>query len=185
MTEHARTHTHIHNNNCFKVTETWNRVMYGKNSWDHFPWIHKCLNMTCRGLHDLITGGVQTSSKSQGPIYASKTLVTFNSVLCRVVVLSLWDAMNCRTPSFLSFTISRSLLKLHWVSDTIQPSYPLLPPSPLVQGICTILWGYRDEETWLLAWRQSHFIREPENINYQFWLKPVVTLLGNGKEHSF
>ena len=45
--------------------------------------------MTCRGLHDLIIGGVQPSPKSQGPIYAAKTLVTFNSVLCRVVVLSL------------------------------------------------------------------------------------------------
>ena len=72
------------------ITETWNRVTYGKNSWDHFPWIHKHLNTNCRGLHDLITGGVQPSPKSQGPIYASKTLVTFNSVLCRdVVVLSL------------------------------------------------------------------------------------------------
>ena len=30
----------------------------------------------------------------------------------------------------LSFTISQSLLKVHWVSDAIRPSHPLWPPSP-------------------------------------------------------
>ena len=34
--------------------------------------------------------------------------------------------------AFLSFTISLSLFRLmvHWVDDAIQPSHPLLPPSP-------------------------------------------------------
>ena len=39
-------------------------------------------------------------------------------------------------PSFLSFTISWSLLKLiSRVSDVIQPSHPLLPPSPLALNL--------------------------------------------------
>ena len=39
-----------------------------------------------------------------------------------------WAAVQ---QAFLSFAISQSLLKLmdHWVSDAIQPSHPLLPPS--------------------------------------------------------
>ena len=43
--------------------------------------------------------------------------------------LTLWTAA-CQAS--LSFTISRSLLKLMsiWVSDAIQPSHPLLAPSP-------------------------------------------------------
>ena len=36
----------------------------------------------------------------------------------------------------LSFTLSRSLLKhVHWVSDAIQPSHPLLPPFLLVLNL--------------------------------------------------
>ena len=47
---------------------------------------------------------------------------------------ALCDPMDCSTPGSpvlpLSFSISQSLFKLHWVYDTIQPSPPLSPPSP-------------------------------------------------------
>ena len=57
------------------------------------------------------------------------TSYQFNSVaqLC----LTLWDPMACSTPGFLSFTISRSLLKLMSTkSCAIQPSHPLSSPFP-------------------------------------------------------
>ena len=47
--------------------------------------------------------------------------------------LTLCDPMTAVCQASLSFTISQSLLKLlsnDWVSDAIQPSYPLSPPSP-------------------------------------------------------
>ena len=54
-----------------------------------------------------------------------------------VVVQSLSHVQLFLTPwtaacqALLSFTISQSLLKhVHWVSDAIQPSHPLSPPSP-------------------------------------------------------
>ena len=47
---------------------------------------------------------------------------------------TLCNPMDCSTPGFL---VHHQLLELpqthvHWVSDAIQPSYPLLSPSPLV-----------------------------------------------------
>ena len=45
-----------------------------------------------------------------------------------------WSA-SCQTS--LSFTLSQSLLKphVHWVSDAVQPSHPLLPLFPLVLNL--------------------------------------------------
>ena len=41
--------------------------------------------------------------------------------------------MNCSMPSFsvLHYLLEFAQTHIHWVSDTIQPSHPLLPPSPL------------------------------------------------------
>ena len=44
--------------------------------------------------------------------------------------LTLCDPMTAVWQASLSFNISQSLLKLCWVIDPIQPSYPLSPPSP-------------------------------------------------------
>ena len=46
--------------------------------------------------------------------------------------LTIWDPMDCSTPGFL---VIHHLLELaqthvHWVGDAVQPSHPLLPPSP-------------------------------------------------------
>ena len=61
----------------------------------------------------------------------------FNNVLLVVIIRScptFRSPMNCSRPDF---PILHHLLKLvqthvHWVSDAIQPSHPLSPPSPLV-----------------------------------------------------
>ena len=46
--------------------------------------------------------------------------------------LTLCDPMNCSTPGFpvLHYLLEFAQTYVHWVSDSIQPSYPLLPPFP-------------------------------------------------------
>ena len=46
---------------------------------------------------------------------------------------TLWYFMNCSTPSFPVLHYLPELAQTHvrWVTDAIQPSHPLLPPSPL------------------------------------------------------
>ena len=63
--------------------------------------------------------------KKNGRAPATCTVVqSLSHVWCFVTP---WTAAH---QASLFFTISRSLLKLvHWVSDAIQPSYPLSPPS--------------------------------------------------------
>ena len=48
------------------------------------------------------------------------------------VVSDSWDPMDCSTQASLSFTMSRTFAQthVHRVSDAIQPSHPLSPPSP-------------------------------------------------------
>ena len=46
--------------------------------------------------------------------------------------LNLWDPMDCSTPGFpvLYYLLEFAQTHVHWVSDAIQPSHPLLSPSP-------------------------------------------------------
>ena len=45
---------------------------------------------------------------------------------------ALFNPKDCSTPGFpvLHYLLEFVLTHVHWVSDAIQPSYPLLPPSP-------------------------------------------------------
>ena len=62
-------------------------------------------------------------------------LVAIDSCCCSVAKLcpSLCDTMNWSTPDFpvLHYLLEFAETHVHWVSDAIQPSHPLLPPSPL------------------------------------------------------
>ena len=46
--------------------------------------------------------------------------------------LTLWHPMNCSRPCFsdLDYLLDFAQTYVHWVSDAIQPSHPLFPPSP-------------------------------------------------------
>ena len=46
---------------------------------------------------------------------------------------TLWDPMDCSTPGFpvFHYLLEFAQTHVHWVSDAIQPSHPLSPPSPL------------------------------------------------------
>ena len=53
-------------------------------------------------------------------------------VICLVAKSTLCDPVNCSTPgsSVLHYLLKFVQTHVHWVSDAIQPSHPLLPPSP-------------------------------------------------------
>ena len=57
-------------------------------------------------------------------------LITGGQFSCSVMTLC--DPMNCSTPGFLALYSLPDFTQthVHWVSDAIKPSYPLLPPSP-------------------------------------------------------
>ena len=55
-------------------------------------------------------------------------------VLFGCPVMSLCDPINCSTPVFsvLHYLPEFAQTHVHWVDDAVQPSHPLLPPSPPV-----------------------------------------------------
>ena len=50
---------------------------------------------------------------------------------------TLCDPMNCSMPGFpvLYYFLEYARIHVHWVSDAVQPSHPLLPPSPPVLNL--------------------------------------------------
>ena len=59
------------------------------------------------------------------------------SCCCSVSHVRLCDPMDCSTPGFplLHYLPEFAQTHVHWVSDAIQPSHPLLPPSPLALNL--------------------------------------------------
>ena len=51
--------------------------------------------------------------------------------------MTLCDLINCSTPvfPFLHYLHEFTQTHVHWLSDVIQPSYPLLPPSPFALNL--------------------------------------------------
>ena len=83
---------------------------------------------------DISIGYIFLFSSSNFPMHSYKTFSIF-CCCCSVIqlCLTLCDSMNCSTPGFLVVCYLPQLAKthIHWVSDAIQPSQPLLSPSPL------------------------------------------------------
>ena len=81
------------------------------------------------------------SHDSKAPKY--KTFYSRNPIsycCCCSVAKScptLWDPMNCSTPGFpvLHYLLQFSQTHVYWVSDAIQPSHPLSPPSPFALNL--------------------------------------------------
>ena len=80
--------------------------------------------------------------------YLNLLVFIFSHSCCCLVTKScptLWDPMDCNTPGFpvLHYPPEFAQTHVHWVSDAIQPSHPLLPPSPalnLSQNLCLFQW---------------------------------------------
>ena len=85
--------------------------------------------------------------------------------------LTLCDAMDC---SMLGFPVLHHLLEfaqthVHWVSDTIQPSHPLLPPSPALN-----LSQHQDPFQWVNSLQQ---VAKVLPMNIQGWFPLGLTSL--------
>ena len=89
-----------------------------KHSFDYMNFVSKVMSLLFNMLSRFIIAFLPRSS------------VQFSSVaqLC----LTLCDPMDCNTPGFpvLHHLLEVAQVHVHWVSDAIQPSHSLLPPSP-------------------------------------------------------
>ena len=78
--------------------------------------------------------------------------LTVSDCFCSVTQssLTLCDPMDDSTPGFpvLHYLLEFAQTHIHWVNDAIQPSHPLLPPSPLAlnlsqhQGLFPMSWVF-------------------------------------------
>ena len=64
------------------------------------------------------------------PLFLSKAKLSACVIFCSVaqMCLTLYNSMDCSTPGFLGlhYLLGFAQTHVHWVSDTIQPSHPLL-----------------------------------------------------------
>ena len=96
----------------------------------HFflPTLHSRWNFPNQGLNPCPLHWTLKSLNHQ----ESQEMLTFINSVQSLSRVQLCDPMNCSTQGFL---IHHQLLELtqthvHWVTDAIQPSHPLSPPSP-------------------------------------------------------
>ena len=85
--------------------------------------------------------------------------------------LTLWDPMDCSTPGF---PVQNQLPELaqihvHWVSDAIQPSHPVLSPSPPALNLSQIK-VFSNESTLCIRW--------PKYWNFSFSTSPFKEYSG-------
>ena len=122
---------------CLSVGQ---RVVQGSGSWhsDWWPW------------RPLSPGGLVCETQAfLSSLRGSSAKVDVVQSLSHVqLFVTPWTAAH---QASLSFTISQGLLKLnvHWASDAIQPSHPLLSPSPPKEENflnCNILICYKNND---------------------------------------
>ena len=74
------------------------------------------------------------------PTVSTSLFSVLSMCVCFVTKLcpTLCDPMNCSTLGFPVFYYLPKFAQIHvhWVSDAIQPSHPLLPPSPFALNLC-------------------------------------------------
>ena len=82
-----------------------------------------------------------------------------------MLCLTLCDPMNCSTPgsSVLCYFLVFAQIHVHWVSDAIQPSHPLLSASPAALSL--------SQHQGLSQWLSSH-IWWPEYWSFSFSISP-------------
>ena len=105
----------------------------------HWKWSHlKTLDWKCSQLKSLENN---VKLNQQSPLHTELILLILLIMACLWVsvssvsqsYLTLWDLMNCSKPGLPDHHQLPELTQthVHWVGDVIQPSHPLLSPSPL------------------------------------------------------
>ena len=83
------------------------------------------------------------------------------------------DPMDCSTPGFpvLHYLLEFAQTHVHWVSDAIQPSYPLSPPSPPALDL--------SQHQGLFQWVSSSHQVTSISAKYYLWGKEQADLIHN------
>ena len=113
------------------------------------------------------------------PCILIQTQVNQNFVSCCSFAnscLNLHDSVDCSTAGFpvLPYLSEFAQTHVHWVDDAIQPSYPLLPPSPPVLSLsqCQGLFQWVSSSHQVAKhWNFSFSIILPKNIQSRFALE--------------
>ena len=89
---------------------------------------------------------------------------------------TLCDPENCSTPGFsvLHYLPELAPTHVHWVSDAIQPSHLLSPPSPLVLNLSQHQ-GFSNKSALCITWPLSGASASILPINIQGWFPLGVT----------
>ena len=84
-------------------------------------------------------------------------------VCCSVAKLchTLYDLVDCSPPGLpvLHYLLKFAQTHIHWVGDAIQPSHPLLPPSPPALKLPHIQ-GFSSESPLFIRWPKYWSLRE-------------------------
>ena len=104
--------------------------------------------------------------------------------------LTLCDSLDCSAPGFpvLHYLPEFAQIHVHWVSDALQPSHPLLPPAPLALSLSKHQ-GLSNELAFPIRWPKCwSFSLSPSN-KYQGWypigLIGLISLLSKGLSRVF
>ena len=104
--------------------------------------------------------------------------------------LTLCDTVNCSTPGFpvLHYLPKFAQIHVHWVSDAIQPSHPLFPPSPLALNLSKHHIFSNESALWI-RWPRYWSFSWSIPMNIQGWfslgLTDRISLLSKGFRRVF
>ena len=89
--------------------------------------------------------------------------------------LTLWNPMDCSTPGFsvLHYLLEFAQNHVHWVSDAIQPSHPLLHPFPLAFSLSQNQGLFR----WAEFLYQVAKVTVYYSISWMYWVSFSLLLL--------
>ena len=112
---------------------------------------------------------------------------------CSVTKLcqTLRDPMNCSMPDFPVFHCLPEFAQthVHWLSDTIQPSHSLSPPSSLALSIFPSTRVFSNESALHIRWPKYWSVSFILPVNIQGWfplgLTSLISLLSKGLSRVF
>ena len=121
-------------------------------------------------------------------------IYTLNGIFCCCLVtklcLTLCNPMDCNTPDFpvLHYLPEFAQTHIHWVSDAIQPSHPLSPPSPPALNLSQHQ-ALFSELALLIRWPKYWCLASVLSMNIQGWfplgLTDLISLLTKGFSRVF
>ena len=144
--------------------------------------------LPCPPSGDLPDLGIETMSL-MSPVLAGRffttsatcealTLVSVQFSLITQLCLTLCDPMNCKTPGLPvhhqlpEFTQTH----VHWVSDTIQPSHPVIPFSSCPQSL-PASGSFSNESTLRMRWPKYWSFSFKVSFQFTPLQKEIITLL--------